>query len=171
MLLFASTAAGFVWHTKRATATPRLFLSTKADWIERFPSLEAPLQSSRLVGVLFAASWCPDCTPIVPKLNQLEGINVIYVSSDNTAEQMQDYMESIDSQFTLVPFEQTTERTQLKRFFGACAAKETRELMVDRQYGIPTLFVLKEGAIISDTGVDDVVRLGIEGAVAKWIKD
>ena len=81
--------------------------------LAEFKSLQYALQNSELVALYFAASWCPMSTPIsklihkhldevllpVPTDNgneallQRHGLSLVYVSSDHSAESMQDYLE------------------------------------------------------------------------------
>mmetsp|Transcript_15316 Transcript_15316/g.20193 ORF Transcript_15316/g.20193 Transcript_15316/m.20193 type:complete len:157 (-) Transcript_15316:430-900(-) len=131
----------------------------------KFPSLSGPLSSSApLLGLYFAASWCPDCTEVTPavhKIYESQGesnkkvLDLVYVASDSTADQMKNY---VPSQWDVIPFDQVEERSNLKRHFGACAGKETQALGVDRKYGIPTLIILDSstGRVITTSGVEDV---------------
>ena len=74
----------------------------------------------------------------------------------------------------MVPFENVDERSNLKRHFGACAAKEVSVLEMspeDRKSGIPTLILLQKatGKLLTRDGVDDMMADPIgAAAVQKW---
>ena len=114
----------------------------------KFPSLQKYLASSPYLALYFASSWCPDCTSITPIVSSMythKGLNVVYVSSDNSKEQMEKYYEKEKIPFPSIPFENTEERTELKLQFGACASKEVpmiEGMKTRKKYGIPTLVVL-----------------------------
>mmetsp|Transcript_36974 Transcript_36974/g.110745 ORF Transcript_36974/g.110745 Transcript_36974/m.110745 type:complete len:162 (-) Transcript_36974:601-1086(-) len=150
---------------------------------DAFPSLSKPMSSSRLLGIYFASSWCPDCTPVTPKLRDLfvaaggesegkKAIEIVYVSSDNDASQMESSMKETHGPWAFVPFD-SDDRSGLKRHFGACAGKEAGELGMaetgKRKFGIPTLVVVdcESGNVITTGGVDDVLMRGTE-ALAGW---
>mmetsp|Transcript_19543 Transcript_19543/g.24633 ORF Transcript_19543/g.24633 Transcript_19543/m.24633 type:complete len:150 (-) Transcript_19543:55-504(-) len=134
-----------------------------------FPSLATPLSTSQVIGLYFASSWCPDCTPITPKLRMMyEGqssdkkLEVVYVSSDNTEEQMKNSLSASHGQWSCIPFD-SAERSELKRKFGVCAGKEVRELGMspsDRKFGIPTLILIdsKSEEILTYDGVNDLLN-------------
>lgn len=148
------------------------------DLASKFPSLAQPLSSSApLLGLYFAASWCPDCTEVTPAVNKIyesqasgdtKTLDLVYVASDSTADQMKNY---VPSSWLAIPFDQVEERSNLKRHFGACAGKETEALGVDRKFGIPTLIILESstGRVISTSGVEDVMGPnGGEQVLDRW---
>lgn len=133
----------------------------------KFPSL--PL-SKPLTGLYFAASWCPDCTPVTPKVAQAhqatsEAWNVVYIGSESTPEQVA----TVPTTFTIVPLEKEQERSDLKRHFGACASREAEPLQVNRKFGLPTLIILSTatGEVITTEGVEEIQASGAT-AVEKW---
>jgi len=121
----------------------------------------------KLVGLYFAASWCPDCTGVTPVVDEVfrsavnDGLmDLVYVASDTTEEQMKGY---VPSGWSAVPFEAEEERSKLKRHFGCCASKEVGPLGMkpeDRKFGIPTLILLdaSSGKVVSTDGVNDVMK-------------
>ena len=154
-----------------------------ANLATKFPSLGPFLSSSRVLALYFAASWCPDCTPITPMLSELylepqntiddsdkKDINVLYISSDNTSEQMKQYFAKQKVPFSAVPFENVQERTELKQHFGACAGKEAVSLgmtpgsATPRKSGIPTVVVLDcvKESLITAKGVQDLANPSVD---------
>jgi nucleoredoxin len=138
----------------------------------KFPSLAQPMASSKVMGLFYAASWCPDCTGVTPVVDEVykantDSLSVVYISSDKTQAQMSSY---VPAGWAVVPFDQVDERTGLKREFGACAGSEAGPLSVSRKFGIPTLIVIQSdnGKVLTTSGVDDVLR-DKSGAVDKWL--
>mmetsp|Transcript_13090 Transcript_13090/g.15370 ORF Transcript_13090/g.15370 Transcript_13090/m.15370 type:complete len:156 (+) Transcript_13090:67-534(+) len=144
-----------------------------------YPSLAPILSATPIVGLYFASSWCPDCTPVTPKLksiyesqgeeNQLE---IVYISSDSTADQFQNTFTDHHGSWSAVPYENTDELAGIKRHFGACAGKEMIGLGMkqsDRKFGIPTLIIInaRTEEVVSTEGLKDVEGLGID-ALKKW---
>jgi thiol-disulfide isomerase/thioredoxin len=120
----------------------------------KFPSLAQPMASSKVMGLFYAASWCPDCTGVTPVVDEVykantDSLSVVYISSDKTQAQMSSY---VPAGWAVVPFDQVDERTGLKREFG------------------PTLIVIQSdsGKVLTTSGVDDVLR-DKSGAVDKWL--
>ena len=106
VLLFASSVAISVWP-KKATKVSDLAPTIRFG-------------STPLVGLLFAASWCDDCWETVPLVEQVAAaspqvMTVYYISSDRTAEQMQEYCSSV---FGNIPFAQEKERSAHPRREG-----------------------------------------------------
>jgi len=134
-----------------------------------------------MLALFFAASWCPGCTDVTPVVDRLlqdhgndSSFELMYVSSDNTNEQLEAYVPS--DKWGIIPFEDEEARSNLKRHFGACASKETESLGMsseDRKSGLPTLILLEKasGKILTRNGVDDITaQNGSNGAavVQKW---
>mmetsp|Transcript_16388 Transcript_16388/g.25572 ORF Transcript_16388/g.25572 Transcript_16388/m.25572 type:complete len:163 (-) Transcript_16388:29-517(-) len=151
-----------------------------------FPSLSKPLASSRLLGLYFASSWCPDCTPVTPALGRVyaaqspsdEGIKeleIVYVSSDRSVEQMNDSMQKSHGPWQSIPYENVEERSSLKCHFGVCAGMEASALGLTngkRKFGIPTLIIIDcaTDEILSMDGVGDVMKSSDgTGVIAGWI--
>lgn len=136
-----------------------------------FPSLASYFASSRIVGLYFASSWCPDCRPTTPMIKSVyesqnpttpddKKFEVVYVSSDTNEEEMMNYMSKSHGSWGFVPFH-NEERNNLKRKFGVCAGKELFELglsSVERKFGIPTLILIdcKTEEVLTFNGLDDV---------------
>eukprot|EP00545_Synedropsis_sp_CCMP1620_P012753 CAMPEP_0119005688 /NCGR_PEP_ID=MMETSP1176-20130426/1869_1 /TAXON_ID=265551 /ORGANISM="Synedropsis recta cf, Strain CCMP1620" /LENGTH=154 /DNA_ID=CAMNT_0006957525 /DNA_START=55 /DNA_END=516 /DNA_ORIENTATION=+ len=142
----------------------------------KFPSLFSISSNSKpLTALYFSASWCPDCNIPTPILKQVHAStcgdwNVVYVASDSNDAQVQAFVG--DSTFQQIPYQNVDERSNLKRHFGACAAKEVDLLGMtpaERKFGVPTLIVLETatGRIISTDGVTEIMTQK-EGAVEQW---
>ncbi len=89
-------------------------------------------------------------------------LEVIYVSSDNTEEEMKNSMSTAHGQWQCIPFD-SAERSQLKRKFGVCAGKEVEGLGLspsDRKFGIPTLILIDTGSeeVLTYDGVKDLLN-------------
>jgi thiol-disulfide isomerase/thioredoxin len=144
-----------------------------------FPFLSQSLSRAPILGLYFAASWCGDCDAVTPALAKViasqtkddELVHIVYVSSDNSAQQMAAYK---PEQFSEVPWEAEEERSSLKRFFGTCAGKERVSLGMaptDRKHGTPTLILLdtQSGSILTESGVEQVERMeSVESVLEKW---
>jgi thiol-disulfide isomerase/thioredoxin len=151
-------------------------LPTSTAWTTRFPSL-APIFAAKpaLVGLLFATSWCPDCWPVVPRIKGLvkafdgtADLSIVYISSDDTAEQMASYKPAVLAE---IPFANVEERSDLKRLTKTCARKEMTAVgMTSREHGTPTLILLnaETGATLTADGVKDVMELAPVDVLAKW---
>ena len=153
-----------------------------APLTQLFPSLVAPMTSSRMVGLYFASSWCPDCTPVTPALKSVyesqpttekKNFEVVYISSDNSAEQMESSMNTSHGKWSSIPFSEQNELADIKRKFGACAAKEAPGLSLlgpgRRKFGIPTLIVIdcESENIVTTDGVSDIMKNGAD-SLKKW---
>uniref|UniRef100_A0A7S2K259 protein-disulfide reductase n=1 Tax=Leptocylindrus danicus TaxID=163516 RepID=A0A7S2K259_9STRA len=152
--------------------------------LSRFPYVNEVLDSSELIALYFAASWCPESEPITELLadtftpdmlgqtNNESGkslFEIVYVSSDDNIGQVERYI-SPKWKWRVVPFEsESNERTELKRYFKTCAAREASALEVDRKNGIPTLIIIdgKTHAVLTSDGVSDVREFGKE-AFERW---
>lgn len=175
-------------ETPYASPTSKPTTLTATELIAQFPSLAEPFARAPIVGLYFCASWCDDCwkaTPIVEKVisNQTCDDNhesdnddtcfveVVYVSSDATAEDMAAYRPRI---FSEIPFENERERANLKRHYGVCAKKEMAELGMsdsDRKHGTPTLILLESstGRILTEYGVSNCMKGGsAQDILAGW---
>jgi thiol-disulfide isomerase/thioredoxin len=129
-----------------------------------------------IAGLLFAASWCPDCTDVVPAIGQVAAsssgqqlLDVIYVASDHDEPALLQFK---PSSLRHVPFAAEPERSELKRKFRTCAAKEMSSLgLSERKNGIPTLILLDSstGGVLTENAVDDVMSgMPIEDVLGKW---
>ena len=138
-----------------------------------------------MLGLYYASSWCPDCTPITPALGRVyaaqsvgEGtkeLEIVYISSDRSAEQMAVSMKESHGPWESITYEKIDERSSLKRHFGVCAGMEASELGLTggkRKFGIPTLIIIDSETqeVLTMDGVRDVMKVsdGI-GVVEGWI--
>jgi len=131
-----------------------------------FPSLSAAISSSKVLGLYFSSSWCPDCTPITPALKRVyesqtaDKFSVVYVSSDRSNAEMMKAYETSHGKWGVIPFD-SEERSGLKKKYGACAGAEVMQLgmMGQRKYGIPTLVLIdcETQEVLSFNGVQDVM--------------
>eukprot|EP00560_Eucampia_antarctica_P005231 CAMPEP_0197832552 /NCGR_PEP_ID=MMETSP1437-20131217/15268_1 /TAXON_ID=49252 ORGANISM="Eucampia antarctica, Strain CCMP1452" /NCGR_SAMPLE_ID=MMETSP1437 /ASSEMBLY_ACC=CAM_ASM_001096 /LENGTH=165 /DNA_ID=CAMNT_0043435983 /DNA_START=9 /DNA_END=506 /DNA_ORIENTATION=+ len=145
-----------------------------------FPSLLQPIASSHMLCLYFASSWCPDCTPVTPVLKSVyesqrtvtdsekKLMEVVYVSSDSNVQQMEESMNKAHGKWSFVPFQEEEELANIKRKFGACAAKEAPRLSLlgpgRRKFGIPTLIVIdcESENILTTNGVTDIMMNGAD---------
>ena len=154
-----------------------------------YHSIQYALEHSDLVLIYFAASWCPMSAPITKLLDEKFGdillppqsstpaslinnkrrpISLVYVSSDESEQQMLEYTHRnwID-----VPFH-SQERMALKKQFQVAAKREMEELnMEKRLHEIPTIIIVSGEShnVITTHGVDDLKERGSE-ALIYWIK-
>lgn len=150
--------------------------------LSQFSDLSYALENSDLVALYFAASWCPHSTPISFALDEAFGkrdlllspkggrkdLSVVYVSSDKTESEYQNYLNVANRNWIAIPFE-STQRNQLKKHFATCAHRELEELGIDRKHEIPTIIVIdsETQGIITTSGADDVDELGTK-ALDHW---
>lgn len=156
----------------------------KEDLEAKFPSLARYFGRQQqgaggvdIVGLYFAAGWCPDCsTAVTPAVGQVaaaaarearEGgdedvakAKIVWVGSDRSEKEIVESKpnDSVDH----VPYGSAEERAALKRHFGTCASKEREELgmSVDqRKHGLPTLILIdaKTQSILTEDGVDTLL--------------
>jgi thiol-disulfide isomerase/thioredoxin len=128
--------------------------------------------STKIIGLLFAAKWCPDCTNVVPAIGKVTDetaltsliveptwLQIVYISSDVDEETIQQFKPST---MLHIPYDAVEERRNIKRKYNACAAKEMEilDMQQTRVHGIPTLILLKAstGAILTENGVEDVMN-------------
>lgn len=159
--------------------------------LERFQSLSYALANADLVGLYFAASWCPMSTPVTEALKdaflESEGkflsppgseeaggdedlhrtFALVYVSSDKTEEDMVSYA---GKNWINVPFG-SDERPELKKHFRTCARIELEELGIDRKNEIPTLIIIDSAThgILSADGASDIKEYK-EKALDHWLE-
>lgn len=96
--------------------------------------------------VYYSAHWCPPCRKFTPKLVELYdkrskrgNFEVIFVSSDRSADAMEKYMQETDMNWAAVDFEKI-KKTNAKRFAGN---------------GIPCLVLLdNKGNVLSDSYIN-----------------
>jgi thiol-disulfide isomerase/thioredoxin len=150
-------------------------MSVHPSILALMPSVEFS-QPKPIVGLLFAASWCPDCTDVVPAIGQVAAsssgqqlLDVVYVASDHDEPSLLQFK---PSSLRHVPIAAESERSDLKRKFRTCAAKEMSSLgIAERKNGIPTLILLDSstGSVLTETAVDDVMSgIPVENVLNKW---
>eukprot|EP00547_Thalassionema_nitzschioides_P002657 CAMPEP_0194212364 /NCGR_PEP_ID=MMETSP0156-20130528/12167_1 /TAXON_ID=33649 /ORGANISM="Thalassionema nitzschioides, Strain L26-B" /LENGTH=222 /DNA_ID=CAMNT_0038940165 /DNA_START=24 /DNA_END=692 /DNA_ORIENTATION=+ len=146
---------------KSEEETPTMFLKGLVDK-EGSPVTEASLKG-KIVLLYFSSSWCPGCVTFTPMLSVLfeevedENFAVIYVSSDDTAEQCQEYYQKKHADWFCLPFDDVQQRSELKKRYGVFAGKEQEHFPdTTRKSGIPTLVVVdREGASLELLDCDD----------------
>ena len=124
---------------------------------DAFPTLAAQLQTTELVALYVAASWCPMSTPVTQLLDDLfrdqllqddGSFAILYVSSDKDPASFQEYMKP---GWRAVPYD-SSERAALKRYFATCAKREMAELgITERDHDIPALMILAGGGSSSQS--------------------
>ena len=121
------------------------------------------LEGKKIVAFYFSAHWCPPCRAFTPMLKDaydeyLEesgDIEIVFVSSDRTAEDMKDYMKNAHGNWLAVPHDSDL-GPALKSKFGI--------------QGIPALIVCKsDGSVITKDGRADIQKAGPEG-MKQWLK-
>ena len=120
------------------------------------------LESTPLIGILFAAGWCPHCADFIVQLKsfyaelELAGnpFEVVFVSFDNSADDMAAHMTDADMPWLAVPFGSAFE-SNLKILYNVTS--------------IPTLIVVDSDAnTISANGRSEVVLRGAQ-AYDDWL--
>lgn len=112
----------------------------------------------KLIGVYFSAEWCPPCRAFTPSLVEFRNKNsadfeVVFVSSDRSAEAQLKYMQSYKMDFLAVPFDSAS-RSELAETFSV--------------RGIPTLVILdSNGNVITTNGRAELMRDG-DKALSAW---
>lgn len=143
---------------------------------EMVPAGEA-LQG-KVVALYFSAHWCPPCRGFTPQLaaayemanEEAKRFEVVFVSSDDSAQAQAAYMEEMHGDWLRVPFDSPL-RDALKQRYGCYGAKEQPLWpTVTRRSGIPSLVVVgPDGAELEFGGTDLVSKAGPE-AVTAWAK-
>lgn len=163
-------------------------------FLEDFATLEDAIEGSHLMGIYFAAAWCPQCTKVSLKLD--ESINLItklphldnapgfgkvpfalvHVSSDRSDAERLDYLNTNNRKdhWIDVPWDHP-ERTWLKQYFKACSKPEMEELnLSDRLHEVPTLLVLDPSRtppqVLTFNGAQDVLEKGLAESIEKWME-
>jgi Thioredoxin-like len=129
----------------------------------QFPTLRKALKESDLIGLYFAASWCPMSARPTKLLGEIfekmlasdpSKLAIVYVSSDEDESSLQSYAKP---HWRIVPFD-SSERIALKKYFSVCARRELEELEMERKYEIPSLFLFDgpSHTLFSKHGVSDL---------------
>lgn len=139
-------------------------------------SSEEGLKGAKRVALYFSAHWCPPCRKFTPLLKDVyEEVNesektleVIYVSSDKTEEEMTKYHEEDHGDWFRIPFESANLRESLRDHFGKKLDTNTNELV---RSGIPCLVVLNEDleTVQAYNGVSEIQSLGAMVVEMKWL--
>lgn len=72
--------------------------------------VETSSLAGKVIGLYFSASWCGPCKMFTPELVKLRDRNddkfeVVFVSSDRSAEDQQEYMKDYDMEWPAIPYE------------------------------------------------------------------
>jgi len=130
----------------------------KAD--ESSKPIDEVLAGKDMIMIYFSAHWCPPCKRFTPILKKFydetvdTGIELIFVSSDRSSEDMLNYMK--ESHGDWYAFEHGSKiGKKLKKKFSV--------------EGIPSLVVMKsDGTVITDDGVQDVMGEEPSEIVKEW---
>ena len=158
LLFFISAAlfqlqAGEYWFSEKF---PAKLINSQGVSIDTAEALKG-----KKVAIYFSAHWCGPCRNFTPKLVKLynetakaANIEIVFISSDRSAEKMAEYMKSESMPWLAVPFD-SEKRSLLKQEY--------------QNRFIPRLLVLDEnGKIISVNATGEVFNMGA-AAVEKWI--
>lgn len=120
---------------------------------------ETVLEGKSIVCFYFSAHWCPPCRAFTPVLKDFyeevagEGVEIIFVSSDRSPQDMVNYMKESHGDWYAVTHGSEVGQ-ELKKRFGVS--------------GIPYLVVLKaDGSVVTKEGRNAVQSKG-PGAVKEW---
>lgn len=165
--------------------------------LSKFKTLQYPLSHSKLVGLYFAASWCPMSTSVTQSLERIfsndeimasrvlkeeeeeqknhqpspslmKDFSLVYISSDYSYLEMKDYMKW---NWIGIPYD-STDRNDIKRYFSICAQNEMSELgILSRRSQIPALIIFDSVTqdVISTNGVADLETYG-EEVLDHWLE-
>merc|ERR1712126_97683 len=119
---------------------------------------EKALEGKDLVLFYFSAHWCPPCRHFTPKLKdfyeEAEGIEIVFVSSDQSAEDMNAYMKEAHGDWMAVEHNSDVSN-QLSQKYGVS--------------GIPCLVVVKkDGTLVTKEGRSGVTSMAPAQAVESW---
>uniref|UniRef100_A0A7S0WIC9 Thioredoxin domain-containing protein n=1 Tax=Hemiselmis tepida TaxID=464990 RepID=A0A7S0WIC9_9CRYP len=137
--------------------------------------VDASTLKGKLVALYFSAHWCPPCRQFTPTLKDVyeetcenHNFEVVFVSSDDSQEQMKGYMDEAHGGWLAVSYDSPL-RDELKRKYGVCAGKEQESVGVqERRNGIPSLVVLQpDGRELSFGGCQELREAG-PVAVKRW---
>ena len=125
---------------------------------------DVALASKTTIGIYFSAHWCGPCRAFTPQLVKFHEtchrrkapFEVIFVSSDKSAEDMSEYMKGEKMPWLAIPYEDQEGISALKSLYQVG--------------GIPTLVIIdNKGKVISNDGRWDVTILG-DKAFKAWSK-
>jgi Thioredoxin-like len=166
---------------------------TSSDFYTQFPSLRPILSEYVVVGLYFAAAWCPMSTTVTELLHDTfaatmattidttisSGQNdpeksspqkpfaLVYISSDVSVVQFDGYRKPW---WHYIPYDQAEERRSIKQYLRTCARKEMEGLNITapRDAEIPHLDILRHGVLLTRAGIADVRARG-STAIAYWL--
>lgn len=164
----AAIVVGFLVYQRRRKQSKRRVTF-------QLPDNMLPATNAKVLGLLFAASWCPDCTDVVPAIGKCvekvdkSFLEVFYVSSDRNDDEMKGFLpDSLNE----IPFQMADQRRHLKQKYLTCAAKEMEELgLSNRDYGLPTLMLIEasSGRVLTQSAHEDVMNVSnAEEIVKQW---
>jgi len=120
---------------------------------------DAALANKSIVCFYFSAHWCPPCRQFTPVLKDFYeevaevGVEIIFVSSDRSADEMVSYMKESHGDWLAVEHNSALAQS-LKQKFGIS--------------GIPALVVCKkDGTLVTKSGRQDVQTAGPQ-ALQRW---
>ena len=125
---------------------------------------DVALAEKSFIGIYFSAHWCGPCRAFTPQLVKFHEachrrkapFEIVFVSSDKSAEDMSEYMKGEKMPWLALPFADSEGINALKTLFHV--------------NGIPTLVIIdNKGNVISPNGRWDVAILG-EKAFKEWEK-
>ncbi|MFM8655845.1 MAG: thioredoxin-like domain-containing protein [Chthoniobacterales bacterium] len=109
--------------------------------------VETSSLADKVIGLYFSASWCGPCKMFTPELVKFrdrndEKFEVVFVSSDRSAEDQQEYMKDYDMEWPAIPYD-----SPLRQELGA--KYEVR--------GIPSLVIVDDqGNLITKDGRSEI---------------
>jgi nucleoredoxin len=133
----------------------------EGDWNE--VSADSSLEGKKVVAFYFSAHWCPPCRAFTPLLKEAyeeyleesSDIEIVFVSSDRSIEDMKEYMKTSHGNWLAIPNDSELGEALMAKF---------------SIQGIPALIVCKsDGSVITNQGKADVQRAGPEG-MKQWLK-
>jgi hypothetical protein len=160
--------------------------------LSKFKSLKYALANADIVGIYFAASWCPMSTPVSDKIESLfssdssplqhqvlsigdhdatapkKDFALVYVSSDDNEKDMMGYSRK---NWINVPFD-SPDKEDIKRTFRICARIEMESLGIERRRKeIPSLVIIDSltHGILSVNGEEDIMEYG-KHVLDHWIQ-
>ena len=132
--------------------------------------------AGKVVALYFSAHWCPPCRGFTPALaaayemaNEDDKVfEVVFVSSDESAEALAGYMDEMHGDWLRLPFDSPL-RNALKQHYGCFGAKEQPLWpKAARRSGIPSLVVVGPGGEeLEFEGVSAVSKAGVPAA---WVE-
>lgn len=109
--------------------------------------VETSSLAGKVIGLYFSASWCGPCKMFTPELVKFrdrndEKFEVVFVSSDRSAEDQEEYMKDYDMEWPAIPYD-----SPLRQELGA--KYEVR--------GIPSLVIVDDqGNLITKDGRSEI---------------